>query len=148
MSPAVTSWGHPIGEAVVYISPSGTRLARSTPARSATTISRRSMAFTTWTLLPPSGPIAFVVDTGERRGDLAVVERWRGTVRSSMRSGDDFGALAFTADGGTLLYAAVHAEMRRSFMRSTSGTDDNQGWWRGRGRPDSSIDTQPDATVS
>jgi hypothetical protein len=30
-SPAVSSWGHPIGEAVVYVSPSGTRLRKIYP---------------------------------------------------------------------------------------------------------------------
>ena len=60
-------------------------------------------------------------------------------------AGTTFGSLAFTADGGTLLYSAVHADdaplLHALDLRNPTI---NQGWWHGEsGDRISAIFTQP-----
>ena len=64
---AVTSWGHPIGKAVVYISPSGTRLRKIYPGtQRRDDITPVAHVHYLNVIYHPSGlAIAFVVDTGD-----------------------------------------------------------------------------------
>jgi hypothetical protein len=147
-SPAVSSWGHPIGEAVVYVSPSGTRLRKIYPGtqRHDDITPIRGVHYLNVIYHPSGLAIAFVVDTGERQEIWLSSNVGKDPVRLVYAvGGTTFGALAFTADGGTLLYAAVHADdaplLHALDLRNPTI---NQGWWHGdAGDRISSIDTQP-----
>ncbi len=134
-SPAASSWGHPIGKAVVYISPSGTRLRKIYPGtqrRDDITPIRRVYYLNV--VYHPSGlAIAFVVDTGDGQEIWLSSNVGEDPVRLVFAvGGTTFGSLAFTADGGTLLYAAVHADdaplLHALDLRNPTI---NQGWWHG-----------------
>ncbi len=147
-SPAVTSWGHPIGEAVVYVSPSGTRLRKIYPGTQRhDDITPIHGVHYLNVIYPPSGlAIAFVVDTGERQEIWLSSNVGKDPVRLVHAvGGTTFGALAFTADGGTLLYAAVHAdEAPLLHALDLRNPTINQGWWHGdAGDRILSIETQP-----
>ena len=145
----VSSWGHPIGKAVVYISPSGTRLRKVYPGTQ-----RRDditpLAHVRYlnVVYHPSGlAIAFVVDTGERQEIWLSSNLGEDPVRLVYAvGGTTFGALAFTADGQTLLYAAVHGDdaplLHALDLRHPTI---NQGLWHGDvGDRISSMITQPE----
>ena len=147
-SPVATSWGHPIGKAVVYISPSGTRLGKIYPGtqlRDDITPIRHVRYLNV--IYHPSGlALAFVVDTGERQEIWLSSNLGEDPVRLVFAvGGTTFGALAFTADGGTLLYSAVHADdaplLHALDLRNPTI---NQGLWHGvAGDRISAIFTQP-----
>ncbi len=147
-SPAVTSWGHPIGEAVVYVSPSGTRLRKIYPGtqRHDDITPIHGVHYLNVIYHPSGLAIAFVVDTGDRQEIWLSSNVGEDPVRLVYAvGGTTFGALAFTADGGTLLYAAVHADdaplLHALDLRNPTI---NQGWWHGdAGDRISSIFTQP-----
>ena len=144
----MTSWGHPIGKAVVYISPSGTRLRKIYPGtQRRDDITPIHGVHYLNVIYHPSGlAIAFVVDTGERQEIWLSSNVGEDPVRLVFAvGGTTFGALAFTADGGTLLYAAVHADdaplLHALDLRNPTI---NQGWWHGdAGDRISAIYTQP-----
>ena len=80
---AVTSWGHPVGKAVVYIPPSGTRLRRIYPGtQRRDDISGRPRHYVNVIYHPSGLAIAFVIDTGDGKR-LALVEPGRGSVGSA-----------------------------------------------------------------
>ena len=144
----MTSWGHPIGEAVVYVSPSGTRLRKIYPGtqRHDDITPIHGVHYLNVIYHPSGLAIAFVVDTGERQEIWLSSNVGEDPVRLVYAvGGTTFGALAFTADGGTLLYAAVHADdaplLHALDLRNPTI---NQGWWHGdAGDRISSIYTQP-----
>lgn len=131
----LSSWGHPIGKAVVYISPSGTSLLKVYPG------SQRTDDITPVpdvrylnVIYHPSGlALAFVVDTGDRQEIWLSSNVGEDPVRLVFAVGETtFGALAFTADGRTLLYAAVHGD-DAPLLHALDLTDPtiNQGLWHG-----------------
>jgi hypothetical protein len=144
----LSSWGHPIGKAVVYISPSGTSLLKVYPG------SQRTDDITPVpdvrylnVIYHPSGlALAFVVDTGDRQEIWLSSNVGEDPVRLVFAVGETtFGALAFTADGRTLLYAAVHGD-DAPLLHALDLTDPtiNQGLWHGdAGDRISAIFTQP-----
>jgi hypothetical protein len=147
-SPVATSWGHPIGKAVVYISPSGTRLRKIYPGtqRRDDITPIRHVQYLNVIYHPSGLALAFVVDTGERQEIWLSSNLGEDPVRLVFAvGGTTFGALAFTADGGTLLYSAVHADdaplLHALDLRNPTI---NQGLWHGVARDRiSAIFTQP-----
>jgi hypothetical protein len=147
-SAAVSSWGHPIGKAVVYISPSGTRLRKIYPGtQRRDDITPIHHVHYLNVIYHPSGlAIAFVVDTGGGQEIWLSSNVGEDPVRLVFAvGGTTFGELAFTADGGTLLYSAVHADdaplLHALDLRNPTI---NQGWWHGdAGDRISAIFTQP-----
>jgi hypothetical protein len=147
-SPVATSWGHPIGKAVVYISPSGTRVRKIYPGtQRRDDITPVAHVHYLNVIYHPSGlALAFVIDTGERQEIWLSSNLGEDPVRLVYAvGGTTFGSLAFTADGGTLLYSAVHADdaplLHALDLRNPTI---NQGWWLGEtGDRISAIFTQP-----
>ena len=149
----MSSWGHPIGKAVVYISPSGTRLRKIYPGtqRHDDITPIHGVHYLNVIYHPSGLAIAFVVDTGERQEIWLSSNVGEDPVRLVYAvGGTTFGALAFTADGGTLLYAAVHADdapllhaLDLGTRRSTRGGGTGM---RGTGSRRSTL--SPDGTVS
>ena len=143
-----SSWGHPIGKAVVSISPSGTNLLKVYPG------TQRQDDITPVphvrylnVIYHPSGlALAFVVDTGDGQEIWLSSNVGEDPVRLVFAVGETtFGALAFTADGRTLLYAAVHGD-DAPLLHALDLTDPtiNQGLWHGEaGDRISEISTQP-----
>jgi hypothetical protein len=147
-SPVTSSWGHPIGKAVVYISPSGTRLRKIYPGtqRHDDITPIRHVHYLNVVYHPSGLAIAFVVDTADAQEIWLSSNLGEDPVRLVFAvGGTTFGALAFTADGGTLLYAAVHGDdaplLHALDLRNPTI---NQGWWHGEvGDRISAIFTQP-----
>jgi hypothetical protein len=147
-SPAVSSWGHPIGKAVVFISPSGTRLRKIYPGtqRRDDITPIRGVHYLNVVYHPSGLALAFVIDTGGGQEIWLSSNLGEDPVRLVFAvGGTTFGALAFTADGGTLLYAAVHADdaplLHALDLRNPTI---NQGWWHGDpGDRISAISPQP-----
>lgn len=134
-TPPVSSWGHPIGKAVVYISPSGTRLLKIYPGtQRRDDITPVAHVHYLNVIYHPSGlAIAFVVDTGERQEIWLSSNLGEAPVRLVFAvGGTTFGALGFTADGRTLLYGAVHGD-DAPLLHALDLTDPtiNQGLWHG-----------------
>jgi hypothetical protein len=134
-SPVATSWGHPIGKAIVYISPSGTRMRKIYPGtQRRDDITPVAHVHYLTVVYHPSGlALAFVIDTGERQEIWLSSNLGEDPVRLVFAvGGTTFGSLAFTADGGTLLYSAVHADdaplLHALDLRNPTI---NQGWWHG-----------------
>jgi hypothetical protein len=145
----VFSWGHPIGKAVVYISPNGRRLLKIYPGTQ-----RRDDV----TPLPhvrylnviyhPSGlALAFLIDSGDGQEIWLSSNLGEDPVRLVYAVGrTTFQALGFTADGRTLLYGAVHGD-DAPLLHALDLTDPtiNQGLWHGGvGERISEIHTQPE----
>ena len=145
---AVSSWGHPIGKAVVYVSPSGTRLRKIYPGtQRRDDITPVAHVHYLNVIYHPSGlAIAFIVDTGERQEIWLSSNLGEDPVRLVFAvGGTTFGQLAFTADGSTLLYSAVHADdaplLHALNLRNPTI---NQGLWHGdAGDRIQAIDPQP-----
>jgi len=145
---ATSSWGHPVGEAVVYVSPSGTRLRKIYPGtQRRDDITPIAHVHYLNVIYHPSGlALVFVIDTGERQEIWLSSNLGEDPVRLVFAvGGNTFGALAFTADGGTLVYSAVHADdapvLHALDLRNPTI---NQGWWHGDARDRiSAILTQP-----
>ena len=134
-SPVTSSWGHPIGKAVVYISPSATSLLKVYPG------SQRTDDITPVpdvrylnVIYHPSGlALAFVLDTGDGQEIWLSSNVGEDPVKLVFAvGGTTFGALGFTADGRTLLYAAVHGD-DAPVLHALDLTDPtiNQGLWHG-----------------
>jgi hypothetical protein len=131
----VSSWGHPVGKAVVFVAEDGTRLHKVYPgSQSEDDITPVPDVRYLNVAYHPSGlAIAFVVDTGERQEIWLSSNVGEDPVRLVFAvDGTTFGALAFTADGTTLLYAAVHAD-DAPILHALDLTNPtvNQGLWRG-----------------
>ena len=145
---ATSSWGHPIGKAVVYISPSGTRLRKIYPGtQRRDDITPIAHVHYLNVIYHPSGlALAFVIDTGEGQEIWLSSNLGEEPTRLVFAvGGNTFGALAFTADGGRLVYSAVHADhapvLHALDLRNPTI---NQGWWHGDpGDRISAIFTQP-----
>jgi outer membrane protein assembly factor BamB len=146
---AVAAWGHPIGKAVVYISPSGTRLRKVYPGtQRRDDITPVAHVHYLNVIYHPSGlALAFVIDTGDGEEIWLSSNLGEDPVRLVFAvGGTRFGALDFTADGTTLLYAAVHGD-DAPLLHAIDLTNPtiNQGLWHGDpGDRISSIATQPD----
>ena len=109
----LSSWGHPIGKAVVYIPPSGTSLLKVyTGTQRTDDITPVPDVRYLNVIYHPSGlALAFVVDTGDGQEIWLSSNVGEDPMRLVFAVGETtFGALAFTADGRTLLYAAVHGD--------------------------------------
>ena len=134
-SPGVSSWGHPIGKAVVYVSPGGTRLRKIYPGtqRRDDITPVRGVHYLNVIYHPSGLAIAFVVDNGEQQEIWLSSNLGEDPVRLVFAvGGNTFGALAFTADGGTLLYEAVHADDAPVLHAlDLKNPTINQGWWHG-----------------
>jgi hypothetical protein len=147
-APSASSWGRPIGKAVVYISPSGTRLRKIYPGtQRRDDITPIAHVHYLNVIYHPSGlAIAFVIDNGEQQEIWLSSNLGEDPVRIVFAvGGTTFGALAFTADGSTLLYPAVHVDdaplLHALDLRNPTI---NQGWWHGdAGDRISEIFTQP-----
>jgi hypothetical protein len=143
-----SSWGHPIGKAVVYVSSGGMRLLKIYPGtQRRDDITPIAHVHYLNVIYHPSGlALAFVIDTGERQEIWLSSNLGEDPVRLVFAvGGNTFGALAFTADGGTLVYSAVHADdspiLHALDLRNPTI---NQGWWHGdAGDRISAILTQP-----
>ncbi|HJY32526.1 MAG TPA: hypothetical protein VJ573_06465 [Actinomycetota bacterium] len=131
----LSSWGHPIGKAVVYIPPSATSLLKVYPG------SQRTDDITPVpdvrylnVIYHPSGlALAFVVDTGDGQEIWLSSNLGEDPVKLVFAVGETtFGALGFTSDGRTLLYAAVHGD-DAPVLHALDLTDPtiNQGLWHG-----------------
>jgi len=131
----LSSWGHPIGKAVVYISPSAASLLKVYPG------SQRTDDITPVpdvrylnVIYHPSGlALAFVLDTGDGQEIWLSSNVGEDPVKLVFAVGGTmFGALGFTADGRTLLYAAVHGD-DAPVLHALDLTDPtiNQGLWHG-----------------
>ena len=131
----LSSWGHPIGKAVVYIPPSATSLLKVYPG------SQRTDDITPVpdvrylnVIYHPSGlALAFVLDTGDGQEIWLSSNVGEDPVKLVFAVGGTmFGALGFTADGRTLLYAAVHGD-DAPVLHALDLTDPtiNQGLWHG-----------------
>jgi len=146
---AVTSWGHPIGKAVVYVSPNGTRLRKVYPGtQRRDDITPIAGVHYLNVIYHPSGlAIAFVVDTGDGEEIWLSSNLGEDPVRLVFGvGGTRFGALDFTTDGTTLLYAAVHGD-DAPILHAIDLTNPtiNQGLWHGDpGDRISTIAAQPD----
>jgi hypothetical protein len=144
----VSSWGHPIGKAVVYISPSGRRLLKVYPGtQRRDEITPVDHVRYLNVIYHPSGlALAFVVDTGDGQEIWLSSNVGEDPVRLVFAvAGTTFGALGFTADGRTLLYAAVHGD-DAPLLHALDLTDPtiNQGLWHGEpGDRITDIFTQP-----
>jgi len=131
----LSSWGHPIGKAVVYIPSSAASLLKVYPG------SQRTDDITPVpdvrylnVIYHPSGlALAFVVDTGDGQEIWLSSNVGEDPVKLVFAvGGTTFGALGFTADGRTLLYAAVHGD-DAPVLHALDLTDPtiNQGLWHG-----------------
>jgi hypothetical protein len=143
-----SSWGHPIGMAVVYISPSGTSLLKVYPGtQRRDDITPLAQVHYLNVIYHPSGlALAFVVDTGDGQEIWLSSNVGEDPVKLVFAvGGTTFGALGFTSDGRTLLYAAVHGD-DAPVLHALDLTDPtiNQGLWHGdAGDRISAISTQP-----
>ncbi len=131
----VSSWGHPIGKAVVYISDDGTRLLKIYPGtQHHDDITPVPDVHYLNVIYHPSGlALAFVIDTGERQEIWLSSNLGADPVRLVFAVEETtFGALGFTADGTTLLYGAVHRD-DAPLLHALDLTDPtvNQGLWHG-----------------
>jgi hypothetical protein len=143
-----SSWGHPIGKAVVYISAGGTSLRKIYPGtQRRDDITPIDDVRYLNVIYHPSGlALAFVIDTGDGQQIWLSSNRGEDPVRLVFATeGTTFGALGFTADGRMLLYAATHGESA-SVLHGIDLTNPtaNQALWR-TDADDliSSISTQP-----
>jgi len=130
-----SSWGHPIGKAVVAISPNGTELHKVYPGtQRQDDITPLADVHYLNVIYHPSGlALAFVVDTGDGQEIWLSSNEGRDPVKLVFSvGGTTFGALAFTADGRTLLYGAVHRD-DAPVLHALDLTDPtiNQGLWHG-----------------
>jgi hypothetical protein len=145
----VSSWGRPIGKAVVYISSDGTRLLKIYPGpqREDDVTPVDDVRYLNVIYHPSGLAIAFVVDTGDGQEIWLSSNLGEDPVRLVFAVEDTtFGALGFTADGRTLLYAAVHRD-DAPLLHALDLTDPtiNQGLWHGEaGDRISEIFTQPE----
>jgi hypothetical protein len=145
----VSSWGHPIGKAVVYISSDGTRLFKIYPGpqREDDVTPIDDVTYLNVIYHPSGLALAFVVDTGEGHEIWLSSNLGLDPVRLVFAIEDTtFGALGFSADGRTLLYAAVHGD-DAPLLHALDLTDPtiNQGLWHGdAGDRISEIFTQPE----
>jgi hypothetical protein len=150
-SPVTSSWGHPIGKAIVYVSQNGTRLRKIYPGtqRRDDITPLRHVHYLDVIYHPSGLAIAFVIDTGDGQEIWLSSNLGEDPVRLVFAvGGTTFGALDFTADGGTLLYSAVHPDdaplLHALDLRNPTI---NQGWWHGdAGDRISAIFTQPRRT--
>jgi hypothetical protein len=131
----VFSWGHPIGKAVVFISESGTRLLKVYPGtQRQDDITPLEHVHYLNVIYHPSGlALAFVVDTGDGQEIWLSSNLGEDPVRLVFAAGSTtFGALGFTVDGRTLLYAAVHGD-DAPLIHALDLTNPtvNQGLWHG-----------------
>ena len=144
----VSSWGRPIGKAVVYISPSGTRLLKVYPGtqRRDDITPVPDVRYLNVNYHPSGTALAMVLDVGESQEIWLSSNVGRNPFRLVFPVEETtFGALAFTADGRTLLYAAVH-EDDAPVLHAIDLTDptSNEGLWHGEaGDRISAISTQP-----
>jgi hypothetical protein len=145
----VSSWGHPIGKAVVYISEDGTRLLKIYPgSQRVDDITPVRHVHYLNVIYHPSGlALAFVVDTGKAQEIWLSSNLGEDPVRLVFAvEGTTFGALGFSADGRILLYGAVHGD-GAPLLHALDLTDPtiNQGLWHGDvGDRISEIFTQPE----
>jgi outer membrane protein assembly factor BamB len=145
----VSSWGHPIGKAVVYISSDGTRLLKVYPGpqREDDITPLDDVRYRNVIYHPSGLALAFVLDTGDGQEIWLSSNLGEDPVRLVFAIEEAmFGALGFTADGRTLLYAAVHGD-DAPLLHALDLTDPtiNQGLWHGEpGQRISEIFTQPE----
>jgi hypothetical protein len=131
----VSSWGHPVGKAVVFVAEDGTQLHKVYPGsqREDDITPVPDVRYLNVAYHPSGLAIAFVVDTGEQQEIWLSSNLGEDPVRLVFAvDGTEFGALAFTADGTTLLYAAVHADdVPILHALDLTNPTVNQGLWRG-----------------
>lgn len=145
----VSSWGHPVGKAVVYVSDNGRRLEKIYPGtQRRDDITPVGGVHYLNVIYHPSGlAIAFVLDTGKRQEIWLSSNLGADPVRLVFAVDETtFGALGFSADGRTLLYGAVHGD-DAPLLHALDLTDPtvNQGLWHGEaGDRIASIFPQPD----
>jgi hypothetical protein len=131
----VSSWGNPIGKAVVYISPSGRRLLKVYPGtqRRDDITPVAGVRYLNVVYHPSGLAIGFVIDAGDGQEIWLSSNLGEEAVRLVFAVGETtFGQLDFTADGRTLLYGAVHAD-DAPLLHALDLTDPtiNQGLWHG-----------------
>jgi hypothetical protein len=144
----ISAWGHPIGKAVVFVSPNQHQLVKVYPGtQQHDEITPVAGVRYLDVVYHPSGlAIAFIVDTRKRQEIWLSSNIGRDPVRLVFAvNGTTFGPLAFTTDGTTLLYGAVHADnaplLHALDLRDPSV---NQGLWHGDpGDRITSISPQP-----
>ena len=145
---AVSSWGHPIGKAVVYIKPNGRHVGKIYPGtqRSDDITPLDDVRYRNVTYHPSGLALAFVLDTDDGQEIWLSSNLGEDPVRLVFAvGGTTFGALAFTADGRTLLYGAVHGD-DAPLLHALDLTDPttNQSLWHGEaGDRIATISAQP-----
>lgn len=113
IDPSVLSWGRPTGRSVVFVAPGGSALEKMHLER--TTLEDvtplRAAAFVNVTYHPSGLALGFAIRRGQR--ESLWLSSNTGEEPSRMvftEVGTTFGAMAFSQDGRTLLYAALHTD--------------------------------------
>jgi hypothetical protein len=130
-----SSWGHPIGKAVVYISPSETDLLKVYPGtqRRDEITPVPDVRYLNVVYHPSGLAVAFLVDTGKRQEIWLSSNLGEDPVRLVFGvGGTQFGAMDFSANGNFLIYGALH-EDGSPILHAIDLRDPttNLGLWRG-----------------
>lgn len=145
---SVTSWGHPIGKAVVYVSEDERHLRKAYPGtqRHDDVTPIGGVRYLNVIYHPSGLALAFVVDTGDGQEIWLSSNLGEDPVRLVFATGGTtFGSLGFTLDGRLLLYGAVHGD-DAPLLHAIDLTEPtmNQSLWHGEpGDRITSIDAQP-----
>lgn len=113
LEPGPADWGHPLGKAVVFVSPDGAALLEAYPGTDRVDdISPLPGARYLNVVYHPSGlALAFVAEQGGEQSIWLSTNTGERPVQLVFSEvGTEFGALAFSPDGQVLTYAAQHAD--------------------------------------
>ena len=136
VQPGPSAWGHPVGTAVAFVSDDGTQLdKRYLDQKRIVDISPlRGVSYLSVTYHPSGLALAFVAEREGRQSiwlSSNLGEDPKRLVFSKV--GTEFGALEFSADGRTLVYAAQHADGRPEVLALDLANRSSIRWlWRGQ----------------
>jgi hypothetical protein len=136
VQPGPSAWGHPVGTAVAFVSGDGTELdKRYLDQNGLVDISPlRGVSYLSVTYHPSGLALAFVAEREGRQSiwlSSNLGEDPKRLVFSKV--GTEFGALEFSADGRTLVYAAQHADGRPEVLALDLANRSFIRWlWRGQ----------------
>ena len=136
VQPGPSAWGHPVGTAVAFVSDDGAQLdKRYLDQKGIVDISPlRGVSYLSVTYHPSGLALAFVAEREGRQSiwlSSNLGEDPKRLVFSKV--GTEFGALEFSADGRTLVYAAQHADGRPEVLALDLANRSFIRWlWRGQ----------------